>query len=515
MTNRSQRHKEEVHGVVASKNWTTDVKQYFDPTVPALVVGSPVVDVKSPDTKGFAIGPRFQQTVTTSSRPTSSGGRIVFDGVNDFLEQAAGSSLIGEIYLPDAAYSEAGKGFACTGLCRVANGTWWVGHYGKKSEGTAGSETFNTSVLHLTADFQTILEEIRCTEDMGIATVAGIQGVAVDAAAGVLYFADLVRLYGVNLATKAIVLNIAKTAGGLAFNTLTDELIAWTSSATVARVNKVTGANIGTFTLREGNDRDHLFFDPTYGSAGALYSTSRLNGTAGRVVKYDYASMTPLKAWAFTDVRCIEGLSVVGDRIYMCNDSYYHNTGAIFLNRISYADVDKSTPDYGTRLVIAGVAKVAATPAGDVSLVHGGDAVNLKGVGLLFTNVANQFKLQFRGSGAAYSGTYALASATTEFIYCLDIDTVAHTAELRINGTLLATLTDPLIAGSIPSLVWTIAAYYGTSAIASLCSATTQGGLIVSTDAQFKQEFEGKLAWQTGNQGKLPLNHKYKDAAPV
>jgi len=493
--------------------WTDDLAQYIDPTVAATITGSPVVEIRSPDTQGFAVAPRFEQSVSVSSRPAITASRLVFDGTNDYLDGSAGYNTAVNVTLPDPFYAEAGKGPTCTGLARASDGSWWVGHYGKKHETTAGSETFNTSLIHYSSDFSTLIQEIRCTEEMGIATVAGIQGVAIDEAANEIFFSDLVRLYSVNLATNAIRLNVAKTAGGLALNPLTNELLAWTSSSTVTRVNKTTGANIGTFTIRDGNDRDHLFFDPGYGAAGALYTTCRANGTNGRVVKYDFASKAPVKAWSLVGARAIEGIVVVGNRIYVCTDEYYHATGNL-INHVAYVDVDIASADYGSNLTIGWVGKVTATPAAVVAQFHGGDAINLKGIGVFYTTVANQLQVLARFDSTLATLNYAIGSTTTEYIGALEIDTVAHTASLYINGTLIEAKTDALLTGSIPSLLWTLGASYETSALASRFCNGSLGGFVVAPNTEFRDEIEGHLAWQTGNQSLLPVGHAYKGGPP-
>lgn len=514
MVTRSQRHKTEVHGGLAAPVvWSSTLTQFIDPTIAATVSGNPVTEISSPDKQGFTVAPRFEQSVSSSSKPALTANRLVFDGSNDYLDGSAGHNAPVPVTLPDPLYAQAGKGPTCTGLQRASDGTWWVGHYGKKLESTAGGETFNTSLVRYSSDFSTKLEEIRCTEDMGIATVAGIQGIALDAGANEMFFCDLARIYSVNLTTKAIRLNVAKTAGGLAFNMLTNELLAWTSSTTIARVNKTTGANIATMTLRDGNDRDHLHFDPTYGTAGALYTTCRANGSNGRVVKYDFATMVPVKAWSFFNVRAIEGVTVVGNRMYLCSDEYFHATGDQ-LNRVKTIDLDAGSTDYGSRLTIGWVGKSAATPASVRALFSGGDPTNLKGVSVNFTTVANQLQVLARLDGALATLNYAMASATTEHIGTLEINTVAHTAALYVNGTLVETKTDALLTGNIPSLLWTLGAAYETTAVASRFCAGSIGGFMVAPNTSYRQQIEGSLAHRTGNAGLLPADHPYKGVAP-
>jgi hypothetical protein len=494
--------------------WSDFLVEQIDPTSSQTITGSPVQDIRNPDDQGFDVAPRFQQTVSVSSRPAITAGRLVFDGINDYLDGSAGYDLPTYYLPPDSFYSQAGKGPTCTGLARASDGTWWMGAFGKKSETTAGTETFHPSVIHYEADFSSIIEEIRTLEDLGIGTVNGIQGVTIDPVGSKLWLSDLARMYCLDMFTLTISPNVAKTAGGLAFNTLTQEVLAWTSSTTVTRCNKATGASGTTFTIRDGNDRDHLFFDPAYGAAGALYTTCRPNGSAGRVVKYDMASMTPVKAWAFEQARAIEGIVVVGNDMYLCSDEYYHNTGDQ-LNRVKKFTLDASSPDYGNKLTIGWVGNPVVNP-GAAFFTHfsGGDGSFCKGIGLLYNTTADRMLVNLRFDGANALLTFTVPSITTECIGTLEIDTVAHTVSLYINGTLNATINNAAVTGSIPSMVWTLGAAYETSAVAFRFGNVKIGGFMVMPNTDYREEIEGALAHRTGNTAKLPAGHPYKTLPP-
>jgi hypothetical protein len=506
-----------VGGLWAPTDMLTALKVWIDPTDAATITGSPVSEIRSPDTsEGFDVSPRFNQTVTSGARPAITSEMLVFDGTNDYMDFSSGHDTRAIIQLPDPAYAETGKGPTCTGLCRKSDGTWWVAHYGKKHENTAASETFNTSLIHYNSTFTTILQEIRFTQDMGLTGANGIQGVAIDESTGRLHFADLLRLRCIHpSAPSTLIYDVAKTgAGGVAYNSNTGEVLVWTSSSTVTVCSKATGGTLSTFTVRDGNDRDHLFFDPTYGTNGALYTSCRGNNTPGRVVKYDYASKTPVKAWALTSVLGLEGISVVGDTLYACSDEYYHNVGLLD-NYIATVDLESDSADYGSTLTIAWVGKIAATPAALATAINGGDPTNLKGVSVNYSTTANQLRVLFRGSSTLATDNFTLPSSTTEAIHVLTFDTAAHTLTYYGNGgTTIIVSSNALITGSIPSLVWTLGATYGTTALASAFGAVSIGGLIITTETDDREKIEGWLAWQTGNEGLLHASHPYKDEAP-
>lgn len=506
--------------------------EWIDPTIAATIAGSPVAIIKSPNTAGFVNAPNFQRSTLASpaDRPAITASRLVFDGVDDVLDGSAGYTYVGAVTPGDPAYAQSGKGPTTVGLCVLSDGRVAIGHYGKLNETTQAGETFHGSICvypSLTR-LNTPPVEHRFTEDFGLATV-GVQGIIQDPQSGNIWAADTQngRIYELNLTTHAVVHNFAFAGGnGLAYDTLNNRLIVClANSATVTYVNKSTGATISTFTIRDitNNTLDHIFFDGTYGSAGALYATCRDNGVNGRIIKYDIAAgYAPIRAWSIQELKAAEGgLHVAGSTFYMCDDEYYHNQAAN-VNRVITITVDDNTTDYGTRLVLAGVAKIAATPGATVALLTGGDALTSggparKGVGLFYTITANQFRLITRNLALQAVIDWAITSTTTEYLYYIDIDNVAHTATLYVNGVLISTQTDNTnLVGSIPRLLWTLGASYENTALPSRFSNTTIGGFIATPVSNRQAEIEGYLSWQTQGSGALlPGGHAYKNAAPV
>lgn len=502
--------------------------EWIDPTIASTITNSPVARIIFPINDGFLARKNFQRSTTVSpaDRPAISGGRLTFDGNNDCLDGSAGYNYIGATIPADTFYCEATKGPTTTGLMRVvSDNTWWLGGFGKKNVTTQAGETFDGGPVHYSNDFRTIIQEIRFN-NLGLPGV-GMQGITPDYTNGFpngsIWVADPItgKIFLIDPTGPTVTRTLTFAgANGLAYDTINNELwVSVANSITFTRINKTTGATTATFTHRDLTDaaNDMLFFDGAYGTAGALYQTCRDNNCNGRIIKYDLSSFTPIKAWSILEIQAMEGgLHVTGTTFETCDDEYYHNTIAA-VNRVVATTVDTNSPDYGTRIILAGECKIAATPGATVALCHGGDSIARKGIGLFFTTTPNQFRLIFRGSGVQATVDWLIGSTTTEFVYYLDINSATGDCSLYINGVLISTQNNAAVAGSMPSLVWTLgASYEGATAVATRFAAVTIGGWMVGTSPNFQSQLEGYLSWQTQGSGALlQVGHLYKNAAPV
>lgn len=495
---------------------------WLDPTIPGSITGSPVAEIRRPNYAGaFTTPPRAIQTAA-ANRPAITANRLVFDGTNDMLDGSEGYTFVSRTTLPDNRYSETGKGFTITGLARYSDGRFAAVSYGKKNESTAGSETADGGIHTLNAARDTILSSIYFADaPLSLANV-GAQGVAVDESTGIIYVNDLTngRIYGINPVGPSLTYNFAFAgANALAYDSINGELLVQTvGNRNLTRVNKTTGATIATITyaFSDDNFNDHLCYDP---SGPFLWGTSRGgNGVAGMLVKYAYTqvsqTMVPLRSWQFAESEGIEGVVVVGNTAILADDAHYHNVLSDVNSTIAVT-LDPSSDDYGTTLIIAGVMHVNATP-GTVTVAHaGGDPIGKKGAGIYWTNVANRIRLFVRAGGAAaivdWDGADTLNPAIRYFL----IDTVAGTASLYQNGTLVSTQANANLVGSIPRFMWTHGACYeATPAGPTRWSTLRSGGFIVSTRND-RAEIEGYLAHATGNTALLPGGHLYKTNPPV
>lgn len=510
-------------------------REWIDPTIASTITGSPVSKINSPLPSPFVNPPNFQRTTLASpgDRPAITANRLVFNGTSQCLDASAGYTYVGATRPADTFYCEAGKGPTTTGLARLPDNTWWLGGFGKKNITTQAGETFDGGPIHYSADFQTIIQEIRF-QNLSLPGV-GMQGITLDYTAGVLtgliWVADPItgKIFLIDPAGPTVIRTLTFVgANGIAYDTINDQLwVCLADSITISRINKTTGATVTTIASRDLTataSQDMLFFDPSYGSAGALYITGRDNNTPGRMTKHELPLGTPVKSWFIPEIQAMEGgLHVTGTTFDCCDDEYYHN-GPAGVNRVVQVIADTSSPDYGTRIVLAGVAKIAATPAATVALCHGGDSLTTagglkKGVGIFFSTTANQFRLSFRGSDANVIINWTITSTTTEFLYYVDINSVTGDCTLYINGVLQSTQNSALVVGALPSLVWTLGASYdGITGVAVRFAAVTIGGFIVSTDAMYRAEIEGVLNWGGSapvDKGLLPAGHLYRLRPPV
>lgn len=504
---------------------------WINPTISATVTGDPVAIIASPYSQGFTTSPNFQRdTLAGTEKPDLTGSgtstRLVFDGTNDILDYSLGYSYVSTTTPADPFYCEAGKGPTACGLARAGDGTWWIGHFGKKNESTAGSETFDGSLIHYSSDFSTILQEIRF-QSLGLSGV-GIQGVAIDAQDGMIWCADPNnnRVYKINPVGPAIDKNFASITGanGIAYDSINNQILTCAmNSATVTRRNKTTGASVSTFTIRDitNNSLDMLFFYDDGTAAGALFTTGRDNGTNGRIIKYDLnRQATPVRSWSISQVKSAEGIYISGTEFWFCSDEYYHNQAA-GVNRIVYGTFDPTSTELGNRMIIAGIFKIAATPVSTVTLLAGGDPVTTGGsarvgTGLYYTNTAGTFRLIHHNATNQVAIDWASLGTTTEAIFYIDLNTTANSATLYLNGTIVGSAqVNANMTGTIPRYVWSLGGDYENAAVAARFGNVTIGGLIITSDATHQAEYEGYLAWQTGNQALLPGGHAYASAPPT
>lgn len=472
-----------------------------------LITGSPVISIASPVPTFGALS-----AANASERPAISSGRLTFDGVANSLLDASQYSYTDAVTLPDAASTEAGKGFTCTGLARDADGTWWVGNHGKKNESTAGSESFDAGVVHVSADRQTKLSEIKLSA-LGV-TQGSVQGVCIDTSDDTIWFCvvDTGKIHHVSKAGALLgTLTPGVSVNGIAYDSINDLLIItgnplkWISKTDASVVKSIPVLN---------DLADHLFFAPTgRGAQGSVYITMDVVTQYSIVIKYDVEGKMPVRVWQLSQPRSIEGIVVVGDTMYLANDAYYHNTPANYLNQIMAFGVNATVADTGSKLCIAGVFKSAATPAATKAIVAGGDPSFAIGVGLFFPSTANRLRLVIKTGASSSQVDWTLASTTTEFIAVVEIDTAAQTAALYVNGALVSSQAISNASGSIPGLAWILGADIGNGARERWFAGTVEG-LIIVADFNNRTKIEGFLAWQSGNQGLLPGGHPYQAARP-
>jgi Ca2+-binding RTX toxin-like protein len=251
------------------------------------------------------------------------------------------SAVEARMTFPDIgeSYITPGKGFTCTGLTRAADGTWWVGNGGRSTD---SATTFQSGVVHLSADFKTVLQDISMSS-LGVSQPDAVQGVCVDPS-GNVYIAMHNRGAG-----QVYILNADGTfksmwqvspifnINGIAYDPKTDcivisqEVDGGSPNANIrwyARSDHSLVYNRG-YTI-PGAYLDHLWFD----SQGYMYASAGPNLTRGWISKVDPTTQEVLYKIT-VDADCIEGIWSPDDgkTFYVANDAFRHS-GAHGLNEV-------------------------------------------------------------------------------------------------------------------------------------------------------------------------------------
>jgi hypothetical protein len=436
------------------------------------------------------------QGSTAGRWPTLNNGRLVFDGVDDILFGTAKSTLLSTVKVPDISGITAGKGFTCTGLVRAPDGTWWVHNHGKNNEVTASGETFSAGVVHLSADRQTVLQDIRFSS-IGLPN-SSAQGLAIEPLSGGDY-----NVWGVIADGADTIYKISPTGtlrgtlsyslpNGIAYDIARDKLIVMGTNGAVNWIDKNTGAAVSSMTMRTMTDSpDQLWYDQN----GSLYVSGGPNIAGGLLIKYDVASKAARKAWVLDRARSIEGIYIdpATGIVTVANDGYFHNSTdarTTALNTIQTYQLDSlASPDVGARLIIAWTGKIAAQPTSSKALIVGGyspgpgivtDYTIHRGAQVVYTANANEIRFQVRLGNVdtvqvAWTATDVTAEGNFELIY----DSSNGTATLYQNGVTLGTKVG-LPVGTIPSMMWTVGALLDQTGSPANWGAFTLSSLMVA-----------------------------------
>lgn len=239
-------------------------------------------------------------------------------------------SLLSATTVPDVAGSEAGKGFTCTGLARdPIDGTWWVGNDGRPG-------TVDASVVHLSADFSTVLANVTLNSLSIGPTNFGIQGVVYDETDDTIFFVAKDRV-----GSGSVIVHIEKDgslietfSGSLLWNGLgiidNELLVLKISPDELIRRNKTTGAATGVvWNVPPG---DQIFVD----AAGRIMYTRDAGGLLV-VYEFDVNGVLRLtKSITLEGAGSIEGAYIHDGTLYIMNDAYFHGTGTLLNQVLTY-----------------------------------------------------------------------------------------------------------------------------------------------------------------------------------
>lgn len=462
---------------------------------------------------------------TISARPASAGSKATFTASSfQYMRQGLDpatrtSTFVSKQALPDATGGAAGHGFSCTGLVKdPTDGTWWCASSGTTDPSDV---TYDPAIVHLSADFATKLADYPLSA-MSITPLGSVQGLAFDTTNNTLYFthAGDGKIYHINRSGSVLGSFSATGFNGLTYDSANDRLLgsANIDNPTLFALNKSTGAQTNLASL-VGPAVDHLFFDSRDNSVWYC-----CDGTVPVIRKAGLSWPQIRESYPVQDAPAIEGFVISGDTAYIANDGYYHSLGDL-TNEIvtvtlspttSTEDATPTPANIGGRYALFGVFAAAGVPAtASRTLLSVGYPESANGAGIYFpVSVTNSIRATINGQNA----NHAVTDSTVEGIYFFDIDMAAKTSSLYLNGTFVSTqsmasLSQTALVGNLPVTVGAV----DISGVLSRypdCIAKILGAAAGVNAVTARQKFEGKMAWDTGNQSLLPSNHPYKNSAP-
>jgi hypothetical protein len=227
--------------------------------------------------------------------------------------------------LPDASQgTAAGKGFTITGLTYDASeNCFWAINFGDDIEPVSG--TLYPSVVKLSLTFE-LISEIDLTPIVDSAESA--QGIAVDTSNNSLWIALAPATDDViNINKQGSLLSTVSLAdsSGLAYDPTDDTL--WTIDDGSANLNHYskTGTLLDSYSV-PFSGADHLTYDA---ATDSIWCSNGGNGSIGNVSVFhkdteQFDDRIPLSA----DTLAVEGLAIVGNKLFVGNDGYFHNSAS-------------------------------------------------------------------------------------------------------------------------------------------------------------------------------------------
>lgn len=220
------------------------------------------------------------------------------------------------IELPSLCGNE--SGFTCTGLTfDVRNDSFWVGNYGKT---TQAHDEKNPSLVQISSDFTIIENQILIQGDVDI------QGVSYDTTTDTLWYSD--GKYIINCSKEGDTLtkfDLGKyekyQPNGVLYDSQTNSL--WILCFYNYLLNYDTNGNLVKVIRSDYVGQDHLCFSSEHKlcfSVGNDY-----DGEENYVVVYSPDLSTIEHAYQVHGSYSIEGICIVGSKLYVANDGYYHN----------------------------------------------------------------------------------------------------------------------------------------------------------------------------------------------
>jgi len=229
------------------------------------------------------------------------------------------------VTLPDASQgTQAGKGFTITGLTYDASeNCFWAINFGDTIEPV--SSTLYPSVVKLSLSFS-IISEIDLTPFVSSSTSA--QGIAVDTSNNSLWIGLAPSTNDVlNISKQGTLLNTVSLpdSNGLAYDPTDDTL--WTIAVSPAPLNHYskTGTLLDSYSV-PFSGADQLAYDA---ATDSIWCSNGGNGSIGNVSVFhkdteQWDDRIPLSE----DTKSIEGIAIVGSKLFVGNDGYFHSSAS-------------------------------------------------------------------------------------------------------------------------------------------------------------------------------------------
>lgn len=270
------------------------------------------------------LGAPFAQG-TGGNRPAwnTSTYEVTLDGSDDYLRRSEAPVYIASQSVPDAAYGTgnvAGQGFTITGLAYDSDDNVFLcGNHGK---GVSSASSFDASLVIVSQSGATKINEIRMSA-LGLSAFGSMQGVAYDETRG--QYMVLSQGEGkVHFITKNGTLATSFTHGGvlngLARNADDDTYFIMTSYSGVTEYHSSDGTATGrSFSFTGMSDPDHICYHN-----GILYAVEGPNGSNLRMTYRVLSTGYQAPYVEIPGATAGEGIAVVGNRLYVANDGYFH-----------------------------------------------------------------------------------------------------------------------------------------------------------------------------------------------
>lgn len=194
-------------------------------------------------------------------------------------------------------------------------------------------------------------------------------------------------------------------------------------------------------------NKDHLFVVP---DGEALCVSYGSNGTDGGIAIFDKDAVNQMGAYVLPAVRAVEGFVIVGNKLYIVSDEFYHVTAAGTANKLHLYYI---TPPSSNVVDIFGVFDIPATTGVDC-IFSVGEPVGGVGGGGIGVFPASTSELRVYANTSTGTGQQALLAVTgltlsNVNVFYARLDSVADVLTMWINGVQVGTVAAAMLSSSL------------------------------------------------------------------